>query len=504
MASLAEIVARAEQIAVGRGIDPHDSPVLDAGLSVEALYPHALRYIILKDLRNGGNPNNYRRTINVPMVGGVGTLPDSVLREFMCVSYLPDESNSAHLPYDDYNRDRRENMLAYFSNKGASFYSSLPAAPEIPPYDEYGTFIMSGGSSTATASTPHVVEDFGARAIATQDEDVVFDGFIDPDLVNGGFVLRGEAINPAVSGNLRIHRSDKYTFNRNLTSVTTTSGSATIDCPGGNFTPADLYRRIQILSSAGAYIADGIIYSVVSPTRVSISVQANASAAGTATATIMDSDVILGVIEGVSSTAGNRSLVPAIGLDARSMAKFVGHRLWLADSGLSATAIDAIIGAFPTNTSIRMQGTALFTAPGTGGVAVIYRADHYAALKNASDASTNLANENVTSTVLAGIDIDINRRMTIYKSGVLVVDSFVTDVSGTTFVLGARPLTTETNADATILTSGVPLSVPALPDEPIDSTTDLGLSPKLEADVIVTMAAAIIGDIRLPELITAQ
>lgn len=143
MPSISEIVARAEQIAAGRGTDPHKSPVIDAGMTVEALYPHALRYAICKDLSSGGNSQNYIRTHSITLTAGAGPLPDSVLREFLCSSFIPADLYAAWIPYPDYIRQRYNNLATYYSNNGAVLYYSgvgasvglsAPSLPE-PPVD---------------------------------------------------------------------------------------------------------------------------------------------------------------------------------------------------------------------------------------------------------------------------------------------------------------------------------------------------------------------------------
>lgn len=124
MATLAEIVARAEQIAIARGTDPHQSPVIDAGMTVEALYPHALRYAIKKDLENGGSAENYRRSFFIPIIDGKGEFPENAFPEYMCLSYLPDFPKAAYVPLPDMQGQRYDNLLVYYALQGSTLHTT--------------------------------------------------------------------------------------------------------------------------------------------------------------------------------------------------------------------------------------------------------------------------------------------------------------------------------------------------------------------------------------------
>lgn len=138
MANLTEIIARAEQIAVGKGVDPHDSPVLDAGLTVEALYPHALRYAVGRDLRSGGSPLDYLREYALVVSGGEATLPDSVIRSLIAHSNLKGVAISAYVPYPDYARSPFSTWATYYSVRGGTFLCATnqtlvtPGLPDEP------------------------------------------------------------------------------------------------------------------------------------------------------------------------------------------------------------------------------------------------------------------------------------------------------------------------------------------------------------------------------------
>jgi hypothetical protein len=147
--SLYEFVGRARTIAEGRGVDPFKNPIIDAGMTAEALVPHCIR-AALSSASAGDVLNAFvEQTINVD-ANGEGPLPDGVLRNFMDEAYLPDFVHSSHVLCPDYNRSRFNNMLCYFTtrptaNGGAIFKTTcvtsapitlvVPSVPDMTDLD---------------------------------------------------------------------------------------------------------------------------------------------------------------------------------------------------------------------------------------------------------------------------------------------------------------------------------------------------------------------------------
>jgi hypothetical protein len=142
MATLAEIIARAEQIAVGRGIDPHTSPVLDGLMTFEALYPHVLRYVFTRGLMaRPETVEDFMRDSTIALVANVGTLPDTVLRQFLSHSFLPAYPFATMVRYIDYTRSRFDTMLSYYAFRDNEIYFNVavgsvvlrtPTLPDVP------------------------------------------------------------------------------------------------------------------------------------------------------------------------------------------------------------------------------------------------------------------------------------------------------------------------------------------------------------------------------------
>lgn len=129
MASLNQFTARARQIAEGRGVDPFKNPIIDAGMTTEALVPHCIRFAFTK----ASNDDVLDTAVDqaIEMTGELGVLPDTVLRGHLGEGYLPGIPHSSPIDYPDYPRSRFDNMLCYWSTRGANFYSNC-----TPDYGE--------------------------------------------------------------------------------------------------------------------------------------------------------------------------------------------------------------------------------------------------------------------------------------------------------------------------------------------------------------------------------
>jgi hypothetical protein len=122
VATLAEIIARAEQIAIGRGMDSSRSPVTDSAETAEQLYNAAVRLTLARMLKRGENLQEFVRPHAVTFAGGVGALPDEVLRSAIKSATFAGNAFVSYLPYADYKRPKLSGILSYFSILGNEIY----------------------------------------------------------------------------------------------------------------------------------------------------------------------------------------------------------------------------------------------------------------------------------------------------------------------------------------------------------------------------------------------
>lgn len=284
MPSLNEVIARAEQIAVGKGIDPHNSPVIDGGLTFEALYPHALRYVIQKGLKDGSiHVQDLFQSHFIEMVDDVGVLPDTVMKEHLCHSFLPGNKFGTWVPYMDYHRPRFA-ALQYFAIKGDNIYfDGLPAVITAA-----GEFECSLNSNIITSSVADIVtaamvgqrlqldlqsSPGGVDAIITQ-----IDG--PTQFRVAARATAGTGLGVAEPGTVFSTANDVK--DRDLTGLTTTINSELVTGPAATFVPADAGRRLRVMDGS-TLVVDAIIAAVNSATQVELKGQAMSSVAGTAT-----------------------------------------------------------------------------------------------------------------------------------------------------------------------------------------------------------------------------
>jgi hypothetical protein len=149
MPSLSELVARAQTIAEGRGTDPHQSPIIDDGMTAEALVPHAIRYVLERaaaddisscfqefDLTDGDD------------------LPEEILREHLDVGYLEGVPHSSYIPPQDYRRSRFDSLLKYWTVSASEFL-----------YSGVGTVTLKTPAMPETGGDPNVPIDMPERLI---------------------------------------------------------------------------------------------------------------------------------------------------------------------------------------------------------------------------------------------------------------------------------------------------------------------------------------------------
>lgn len=149
MASVTEIIARARVIATQMGGDANMSPVIDNKAGVYALLRNAMRAVYRKYANNQKFINDINVRHDVTITSGAGTLPDTVIREFLHQAQFQD-SNGSLVTYFPYAIDANSGQnfiqlgyvamngedITYTAPNGASYSGSLfitaPSVPEIP------------------------------------------------------------------------------------------------------------------------------------------------------------------------------------------------------------------------------------------------------------------------------------------------------------------------------------------------------------------------------------
>lgn len=162
-----DIIDAAMQIAVGTGNDPHTSPVIDGEMTAEDLLPHAFRHAY-KQLLNSGEMRfqDVMREHSIefdvaaaPYTGLSGPLPEGVLTEYLDHGFLPEYPFSSYLPYiSDYQRQRFDALLCYWTVNNETFYTSCVAATDSSEEsseessDEAATILLHAPSIPGKAS----------------------------------------------------------------------------------------------------------------------------------------------------------------------------------------------------------------------------------------------------------------------------------------------------------------------------------------------------------------
>lgn len=120
-----EVIDAAMSIATGMGTDAHNSPVIDSEMTAEDLLPIAHRHVYHQILLE--NPRRLQDLLEeheVTLVNGVGPLPESLLTEYMDRSFLPEYPYSSYSSFPDYDRQRFDNMLCYFTHNNGQLFST--------------------------------------------------------------------------------------------------------------------------------------------------------------------------------------------------------------------------------------------------------------------------------------------------------------------------------------------------------------------------------------------
>ncbi len=181
MANLQQILDRAKVQAFGINNDPNNSIVIDSDLTAEAIFPHAVRAVYMNLARSGEDLQNINAAHVIAMVSGVGTLPDTVLREMIMEANLPNHPFATFLQhFGDYQRHRFDSQLCYFTIRGDKFYSSCTP-------DGAGNIVIETPTIPATP--------------VDADDDLPFSEKVILDVINSiASVLRGETTLASLMG----------------------------------------------------------------------------------------------------------------------------------------------------------------------------------------------------------------------------------------------------------------------------------------------------------------
>jgi WD40 repeat protein len=273
MASLAEILMRAEQLAVGRGADVHNNPVTDAGITAEVLFPHALKYCLERSVDTDLEDTIVEHDILV--TDRVGTLPQEVLSNGLKSGFLPDFPYSSIGRSGDFDRQKFSNLLCYWTIRENSFMTDC----EGDQWKLLRTMTGAQSNGTSLSFTPaspdlYIVDGDADRRIVvfasdgTQlaDEQISAGSISPPDL----YILQTDL---AIQHDLTvvIYTPYVYRFQRlsvGPVTVSIASGVLSVVAGNGDFSDDDIGRRVVVIqTSTGIPIVDSIVTAITDPLK---------------------------------------------------------------------------------------------------------------------------------------------------------------------------------------------------------------------------------------------
>ncbi len=154
--TLAEILDRAEQIAAGVGGDPQGSPVVDNGLTAEALLPHVWQIVTERSAKDPKRQHLFRQTRTLAFTNGEAPLPDDALSEALPLLSFDDPEIGplmSWIPYMfDFQRPLRTMLGSYTINESGKLLIRRPGED----YDPQGGF--SGNLDVSLIITPGLTD----------------------------------------------------------------------------------------------------------------------------------------------------------------------------------------------------------------------------------------------------------------------------------------------------------------------------------------------------------
>ncbi len=162
--TLTSLLARARTIASQLAIDANQSNIIDSRAGMMALLPNCILEVYR---RYSGDPKFLRDVTSrntIVITSGSGTMPDTILKEFMSTADITDDNNSLTTYYEyasDYNSSVNFSQLAYCYILGDLIKYTAPA-PDFAAY--------SGNLYVTVPTMPAV-----ASSITFQSEEVLTD-----------------------------------------------------------------------------------------------------------------------------------------------------------------------------------------------------------------------------------------------------------------------------------------------------------------------------------------
>lgn len=281
---------RIEQLASGVAGDSSQSPVVDSTMTAQTIWPHALRYVIARMLKEGENVQNVLISQPIEMVNNVGVLPDGVMREFLDRSYLPGYPYASRIPYSDYVRNGKfDNLICYYAINAGLFYSSCASPRTIRSFPASSTM---NNNNIVGALAAFTSADWGMRLqMVDGSGNIIIDAIIDSGTGTTA-VMRGRAVGTAVGTAAIYDTSDDMVQRILMDNTDVTDNSVHIaDTFDGDFSMADVNRRFRIQRGGTVYF-DAYLSTVVDAQHADMRARALGTQTG-CTTTIYYSPLLL-------------------------------------------------------------------------------------------------------------------------------------------------------------------------------------------------------------------
>lgn len=270
MATYTEIIHRATEIASGVGADPALSPLIDSEMTAEALFPHALRFAAEKLARSEENLHDVARSYDIEIIEGKGTLPDTILRDFLHLAVLPQFPMSTYkLNFSDYERRRFSNQLCYFTFLNGEIHTTcFPVPRKLNRLIENITY-----DTNREVTHPKIVfapTDLGRAALITPTVsthprvETVVTRFIDESHIEVG----EPANDPAIPAKISLYDLP-FTLDRTINNINVFNGSNEVfqNLMQSVFTEADRGRIVIVRDTSEIYLY-GTIEAVLSDNHI--------------------------------------------------------------------------------------------------------------------------------------------------------------------------------------------------------------------------------------------
>jgi len=181
--TLTQLLARARTIATQTATDANASPLIDSLAGMRALLNNCVLEIYRRKARDTKFIRDITARTAITISSGSGTLPDTVMREFLSEANITDDNNSLVTYYEyasDYNSSVNFTQLGYAFLQGNSLKYTAPA----PDFDTYSgnvyitSPVLPTVGATMTFPTEETIDDIIlmlARAIRGEEKFSVVD-----------------------------------------------------------------------------------------------------------------------------------------------------------------------------------------------------------------------------------------------------------------------------------------------------------------------------------------